>query len=130
MKVFIGQAVTGEDFNQLQVESDEITSVLKDKGFEVYCNLKSKDDRSAKEQMFDAFSEIDSSDVFLGIVRGERRSEGMILEVGYVLAKKKKLVIAVNSAVKDKTYLDEMADVVIIFDDFDDLKSKLKEVEI
>mgnify|MGYP001572475249 CR=1 FL=1 len=40
MKIFVGQAVTGEDFNELMKEMDQIYLALDEAGHEYYCNLK------------------------------------------------------------------------------------------
>ena len=133
MKIFIGQAVTGEDIEKLKEECSKIENVLRELGHEAYCTINPKDNidaNSPKDWLIHAFSKIDENDVFLGIVRSEKKSEGMLIEIGYVLSKKKKLIIAVNKNVKDKTYLDELADVVIEFENIDDLCNRLKEFKI
>jgi hypothetical protein len=131
-KIFIGQAVSGEDMEKLKVECSKIQEKLTELGYGAYCTVHPRDEKeekSPKDWMMHAFEEIDNSEMFLGIVRSEKRSEGMLMEVGYCLSKKKKLVIAVNKDVKDKTYLDEMADVVIEFEDIDDLINKLDKLK-
>ncbi|MFW6282711.1 MAG: hypothetical protein ACOC1P_01490, partial [Minisyncoccales bacterium] len=65
-----------------------------------------------------------------GIIRSEKRSEGMLIEIGYALSKNKKLIIAIKEDVKDKTYLDELANIVIVFKDIHDLYNKLRELEL
>lgn len=132
MKIFIGQAVTGQDIENLRQECSKIQSVLSKSGNESYCTINPKDSiapNGPKDWMMHAFEEIDKSDTFLAIVRSEKRSEGLLIEVGYVLSKQKKLIVAIKKEVRDKTYLDELADIVIEFNDIDDLCKKLEELK-
>lgn len=132
MKIFIGQAVAGENIEMLKEECSKIQSVLEGSGHETYCTINPKDgvnERTAKEWMNHAFEEINKNDSFLAIIRTEKRSEGMLMEIGYVLAKKKKLIVAVKKEVRDKTHVDDMADEVIEFDDVVDLCKKLEKLK-
>lgn len=133
MKIFIGQAVTGEDINKLMEESKKIIKILEEAGNECYCTFLEGDEWEKNllpgDKLKHAFKIIDKHDTFLAIVRSEKRSEGMLMEIGYAISRNKKLIIAVNRNVRDKTYLDELADQVIEFEDFEDLKNKLKEIK-
>ncbi len=126
MKIFIGQAVSGEDMNKLYEEMEKIYTSLED--HEYYCTLQEDEKefqkKNKKEMLNHAFEEIDKADAFLAIVRSERRSEGMLIEIGYVLSKKKKLILAIKKGVKN-TYLRDMAEKVIEFENTDDLIKQL-----
>ena len=105
-----------------------IVSTLKDNGHDPYCTFLEDDsfqDKHKKNMLIHAFKKIDTSEVFLAIVRSERRSEGMLIEVGYALSKKKKFILAINMEVKN-TYLRDLADEVIEFESFKSLISKLE----
>lgn len=133
MKFFIGQAVTGEDLDKLRAELEGVYKVLEDKGHSSYDVL--REDRSEfekynkGERMGHAFKEIDKCDVFLAIVRSGRRSEGMLMEIGYCLAKEKRIVLAIKKDVED-TYLREMTNEVIEFEDSGDFVLKLREARL
>lgn len=131
MKIFIGQRVTGEDQEKLKKFSLKISRTLEKNGHSVYCHVINKgiESNSPGEQMNKAFKEIDDSDVFLGIVKSNKKSEGMIMEVGYVIARGKRLIIAVKSKIKNSTYLNEMTNEVITFDTTSDLLNKLKNIK-
>ena len=131
MKIFIGQRVTGEDLEKLKKFSIKISKILEGNGHSVYCDVINKgvESKSPREQMDKAFREIDNSDAFLGIIKSNKKSEGMILEVGYVIAKGKRLILAVKSKIKNSTYLNEMTSEVITFDTNGDLLNKLKELK-
>jgi len=129
MKIFIGQAVSGENIENLKKECSMIQSALEGFGNETYCTINPKDnvnERTAKEWMAHAFEEIDKHDAFLAIIRSEKKSEGMLIEIGYVLAKNKKLIVAIKKDVRDKTYVDDMAHEVIEFNDVEELCKKLE----
>ena len=131
MKIFIGQPVTGEDINQLREESDKICSLLESKNKETYCVIfdgSEKEANSNENKMKYAFSKLDGCDTFLVILRNERKSEGMLMEFGYAIAKKMKIIVAIKNGVKN-TYLPEIADEVIKFENIDDLLNKLKELK-
>lgn len=131
MKVFIGQAVTGEDLSQLYKEMDQVYLSLDKAGHLHYCTLKEDEkefSKKTKRQIMEhAFNEIDKSDAFLAIVRSEKRSEGLLIEIGYVMAKKKRFVLAIKQDVKN-TYLRELADEVIEFDNIQELSKNLEEL--
>ncbi len=127
MKIFIGQAVMGEDLNELRKEMEQIYTALGE--HEYYCTLQEDEEefqkKTKKEILEHAFKEIDKADAFLAIVRSERKSEGMLIEIGYVLSKGKRLIIAVQKDVKN-TYLRDLADEVIDFKNTGDLIEQLK----
>jgi nucleoside 2-deoxyribosyltransferase len=131
-KIFLGQAVTGEDRDFLRVESDSVCSVLKEKGHDTYCTVLEEagfEDNSNKDKIRHAFEKLDSYDSILAIVRSDKRSEGLLMEIGYCIAKGKQIIVAMKNGVKN-TYLHEIADKVIEFEDIDDLLNKLKELEL
>ena len=111
MKIFVGQAVTGEDIEQLKEEMKSIYSALEQAGHEHYCTFMEGEEFKKMingDKLRHAFNIIDKHDTFLAIVRSEKRSEGMLMEIGYSLANNKKIILAVNKEVKD-TYLREIA---------------------
>lgn len=130
MKIFIGQRVTNEFFGKLKSESMQIIDVLKKSSHKAYCTLCEEESfqDTAGGWLKHAFKEIDKADIFLSIVRSEDKSEGLLMEIGYCLAKNKKIILAINKKVED-TYLREIADEVIEFDNFEDLKNKLRKLK-
>jgi len=131
-KIFIGQAVTGCDFEKLKKESLEIINLLKENGYDPYCTLceaNSFQNQTKTEIFKHAFNLIDKKDVFLAIVRNENKSEGMLIEIGYSIAKNKRIILMINKNVKN-TYLPEMFDETIQFKDSEDLIDKIKELKL
>ena len=132
MKIFIGQAVSGENIETLKKECSMIQSTLEGVGNKTYCTINPKDnidERTAKDWLVHAFEEIDEHDTFLAIIRSEKKSEGMLMEIGYALSKNKKLIVAIKKDVRNKTYVDELADEVIEFDNIEDLCKKLEKLK-
>lgn len=129
MKIFVGQAVTGEDIGLLNAEFARIQSALNHAGHSCYCTLLA--DRSAPkkpgEWLHHALEQIDAADAYCAVVRSDKKSEGMLIEVGYVLARKKRFIVAVHQDV-DTTYLPELADTVVRYTDIDDLCRQLERI--
>src|SRR3989344_8262188 len=126
MKIFIGQPVTGEDLEKIRKESHKICSILSENGNPSYCTLiepKEFESKNNKDKMKHAFENLDKFDTFLAIIRNERKSEGMLMEIGYCVAKRKKIIIAIKKDIKN-TYLPEIADKVVVWEDFEDLIKK------
>lgn len=131
-KIFIGQAVTGQDIEGLKKEMEKVYSVLKQKGHDVYSTLEEEGKGIFKklgDWVIHAFKQIDKNDVFLVIIKTEHRSEGLLMEIGYALSKGKKIILAINENVKN-TYLRDFTDNIIEWRDFDDLMTKLSKLRI
>ena len=130
MKIFIGQAVTGEDKDKLKDECKILVNILGKLGHEVYCTI--LDDELQKNDyefiLNHAFKIINEGECVLAIVRSEKKSEGLLMELGYCLAKNKKIILAINKQVKD-TFLREIADEIIEFKNIEDLLNKLKKIK-
>ena len=81
-------------------------------------------ENSGREFMDCAFKEIDKSDFILVIQNFSERSEGMLMEVGYCIAKNIPIVVAKQNKVDD-TYLPEMTKYNLSWNDTEDLLKKL-----
>ncbi len=130
MKIFIGQRVTGENQDYLKNESLKLVEVLKSHGHKPYCTFLEDNGfeyKSNKEKMNIAFKKIKDSDLFLAIVRNENKSEGLLMEIGYSIANKKIIYLAISKDVKN-TYLREIAKKVIEYNNFEDLLNQIKEI--
>jgi len=128
MKIFVGQAVTGEDKEKISKESKEVCNIF---GESAYCTVLEENEFEEKtngDKMKHAFEKIDSSDAFLAIVRSEKRSEGMLMEIGYCLAKDKRIILAISKNVKN-SYLKDVANDVIEFENHKDLIKKLENLK-
>lgn len=129
MKVFIAYRFTGEDPKVLKETIQNICHSLEKAGHEPFCSFWKEDyykeNKFTNKQILEyALAELDKSDVYLAFIKSEDKSEGMLMEAGYALAKKKKFYLAIRKGVPT-VFLREFADRVIEFKELDELYEKL-----
>ncbi|MDD5192597.1 MAG: nucleoside 2-deoxyribosyltransferase [Candidatus Nanoarchaeia archaeon] len=130
MKIQIAYKFTGEDRKQLEKDMKKVCSALKSKGHDVYCTLFDKNLPKTKKELFqNAFNRINNSEIILVLIKSEDKSEGLLMEVGYSIANKKRIILAIKNAVKN-THLRDLVEEIIEFEDIDDLINKLNEFNI
>ncbi|MCX6790666.1 MAG: nucleoside 2-deoxyribosyltransferase [Candidatus Gribaldobacteria bacterium] len=132
MKIFLAYKFGGEDLQELTETLGKILAVLRSKGHTVYCSI--EDEQSFQENkktkleiLQHAFGKLDESDLILAFVRSSEKSEGMLLEIGYMLAKGKPLALALQQGVKTN-FIQELANPLIKFESVDDLYEKLQNI--
>lgn len=128
-KVFIAFRFSGENVKKIMPLLLVVRDSLKRKGIEAYCTLfdehRFKDkSMDAKEIMAHAFSIIDTSEILFVVQTSEERSEGMLLEMGYSIAKRKLIIVATKSGVHN-TYLPEMGTIAFEWSNLEDLSEKI-----
>ena len=133
-KFFISYKFTGENPAELERILLEISNILKKSGHKVYSA--SKDEKLFIEEKFiakqilnHALKEIDNADCILVFAKSNEKSEGMLIEIGYALAKKKKIILAMKEGV-NFYFTEDIADKVIEFSDIKDLLIKLEILKI
>lgn len=113
MKIFCSFAQTGEDEAVVLRRMTRVVDMLKSQNHDVYCIL-FDDKREAKSPNGDllkhALAHINDYDAVLAIVTSERRSEGMLMELGAALAYGKPIYLLQHTSADGKTYLPEIAD--------------------
>ncbi len=131
-KFFLSYKFTGEDITELIETLSKILATLRTLGHKVYCSI--EDEKSFQENLktnkkilHHTLNHLDDSDLIFAFVRSEQKSEGMLLEIGYALAKEKPFVLAIQNGIKT-TFLTEIANTLIEFESVNDLCEKLKEV--
>ncbi len=134
MKVFIAYRFTGEDPQQLEPMLRSIIEAFNDRGVEAYStffdDLEFQDkSMSAKEIMVHAFRKIDDSDLLFVVQTSDNKSEGMIMEVGYCIAKHKPIVAAVRNTV-GYTYVPDMAHISFRWQDNDGLRRQIRSLDL
>jgi nucleoside 2-deoxyribosyltransferase len=132
MKIFIAHKVAGEDLNKLKVVMEGIAKALEKAGHGYYCTFIDETNNPKKfkgwkteDFMFDALKILDNSDAILVYVNSFERAEGPLIESGYALAKKKKIILAVNRNIPT-AFLRGISTKVIEFDDITDLCKQLE----
>ena len=130
---FIAYRHTGEDIMELEKRIRTIETALATKQIKVYATLFDEEtfqqnNLTAGQIMRHAFEKLDSIDGLFVLIMNSSRSEGQLIEIGYALAKNKQIIVARQ---KDaQTYAHELTDLVIEFDDLNDLARKIQELEL
>jgi nucleoside 2-deoxyribosyltransferase len=134
MKAFNSYRFTGETEENLRNLLTPVTEALHEAGAEAYCNFFDEDlpvrSKNFKPQdyVFDAFKTINGTNMLFVILNSEDKSEGMLMEIGYALAKGKKVVVAVKDGVQ-KSYVPGMASLVLPYSNVEDLAEKIKNAD-
>ena len=84
---------------------------------------------SGKKIMEKAFEEIDKSDAVLFFVKSPEVSQGMLIELGYSLAKKKKVILAIQRDIKENIFRRQIEN-IMEFNDLEDLTKKLSKLNL
>lgn len=134
MKLFLSYRYTGEDLTILKQIVESICQSLEKAGHSTFCSFGHNDffkenNYSYKQILEYAFNELDASDYVIAFVKSQDKSEGMFLELGYALAKGKKIILLIKEGVKT-VFLPEIAHHVIEFADLNELYSNLEELRL
>ncbi len=131
MGYFIAYRHTGADLAELEAMLPAVRDVFVEAGHETYCTyfdaayFRDKG-HGPREIMHHAFSKIEELGKLLVIVNSTERSEGMILEVGYCMAKSIPFIVAKRKGVT--SYLDQLTDDSFEYNNVDELVAKVKEI--
>lgn len=131
-KIYLSYKFAGEDKEKLVQTLGRIIKTLRSAGHTVQCSIEDEqwfleNKTTNKDILQHAFEQLDKSDMVLAFIKSNEKSEGMLLEIGYMMAKNKPLVLALKQGVKTG-FLAESANQLIKFDSIDDLCDKLIEV--
>ncbi len=133
MRVFVSYRFTGVD----KVAIDRLLAVacdaLKTKGVEPVCVHfevagAAEGQLSPEEAMRESFRLVDKAGALFVLQDAPARSEGMLMEVGYCIAKGWPVIVATQQAVTG-TYLPAMADVAVRWGDYDDLARVIGQID-
>jgi nucleoside 2-deoxyribosyltransferase len=133
MKAFIAYRFTGEDLTKLEPLLVGIRDSLKKKDIDSYCSFFDEEvfqgrSFTAQQIMAHAFREIDQSDFLFVLQTSDHKSEGLLMEVGYCIAKSMPVVVAVQSEVS-QTYVPEMGNVVVRWTDVGQLVTEIEKID-
>ena len=121
MRLFISYRFTGEDPHKLKTILGSIQKALESTGHSNYCSFDwqghfEKNSFSNAKILEHSLKQLDDADTILVFINSSEKSEGMLLEVGYALGKKKKIYLLIREGVKTN-FVREIADKVIEFKD-------------
>ena len=133
MKVFVSYAFTGEDITVLRQRLNAVRAELEQMGLSYYINTfaagwQEMMDRNATggEFLHFALKDMKTSDVVFVIQASERRSEGMLMEIGAAVAMGKKIILAQHQSSVGKSYLPTVADTTFVWQTEQELLDKIQ----
>src|SRR5665213_1839035 len=114
MKVFLSYRFTGEDSAELKQIHEGIEKALLANGHTQWCSFGYEDyfkeqNYTNKQIMEHSLAELDKADTILAYIKSDQKSEGMLLEIGYALAKNKRFILAIKKGIKT-TSIAQIAD--------------------
>lgn len=133
MKVFLSYRFTGENPEVLKETIHNICASLEKVGYNHFCSFWKGDffneNKFTHKQILDyALNELEKSDIYLAFIKSKDKSEGMLIEAGYALAKKKKIYLAIKKGIRT-AFMREIADKIIEFGTLEELYKKLKKLK-
>jgi nucleoside 2-deoxyribosyltransferase len=131
--VFISYRFSDIPKDDLEKLIDPVYDIFKKNGADIFCNFYKdatyiENKYTAKQIMEDCFKEIDKRDHILCLVDTDKYSCGMLLEIGYALAKNKRILVCFRKGCEIDT-LGAMANKVIVYEDYDELFDLLLKIE-
>jgi nucleoside 2-deoxyribosyltransferase len=132
MKIFISYRFSDIPKEELEKLLNPVCKLFKSHNIQVFCDFY-KDDYykengyTVRAIMDDCFSMLDQVDLVLCLVDTPKTSCGMLLEIGYALAKEKLIMVCSRNGCEIDT-LCKMADENITYNSYDELLDKIQEV--
>ncbi len=129
MNYFIAYRHTGEEPTRLSKLLPEVKNSLEERGSKIYCtyfdeNSFRSNGYKPKDIMEHAFNKIEELGALFVVQDSSQKSEGMLMEIGFCVAKKLPVVVAKRSGV-DNSYLSSMASYSFEYEDVVNLKEKI-----
>ncbi|MCB9809004.1 nucleoside 2-deoxyribosyltransferase [Candidatus Nomurabacteria bacterium] len=134
MHFFISYKFTGEPYEELVHNIGIIENSLKNNGHSVYSSLEDeewfqKNKPTNKEILDHTIQKMDESDVVLVFLNSSEKSEGVLIEIGYAIARNKKIILLIKKGV-EANYLKDIANAVIEFSSIQELEDLNVSAEI
>jgi nucleoside 2-deoxyribosyltransferase len=131
MKYYISYKFSGEDKEKLKEILSEISSIIESHNNETFVSYRDigkwgEISMDSEEIITKALAELRNTDCILCLVFSSEKSEGMLLETGYAKALGKKVIVAKKNDARI-IFLKDIADDLIEFNTYEDLKEKLHE---
>ena len=134
MKIYIAYRFTGEDYKTLQNTLAGISDALTKAGHEVYCSINDDDffhqnNYSIRQILDHEFVELSKVDQVFALIDSDNRSEGLLIELGYALAKGKPIILAVRKGVNIHSSK-AIANQIIEFENYEHLHQIISTLKI
>jgi nucleoside 2-deoxyribosyltransferase len=129
VKAFVSYRHTGADEAEFRPQLDTVMAALREVGVEPLCTLFDATAQQAPPEQFmrEAFDMIDGCAFLFVLQSSAERSEGMLMEVGYCLAKRIPIVVASHSGITS-TYVPGMAQVTFEWANLEELAAQTSQV--
>jgi nucleoside 2-deoxyribosyltransferase len=111
-RVFCSYAYTGENIDEVRARMRAVVDAFRAMGIEAFCDLDDSAVRpmtDPKEILTHDLAVLKTHDVIFIVMTSDRRSEGMLIEIGAALTDGKPLILARHTSAAGKTYLDKLA---------------------
>lgn len=133
MKYVIAYRHTNVPLEKLSALLVPVRDAFASKGDETYCTFFDQDtfestNMTAREVMYHAFKKIEEMGALFILQDSDEKSEGMLMEVGYCIAKHIPIIVATREGVQN-TYLPSMTDLTISYRDTTDLVEKISSLQ-
>ena len=132
MKFFISYAFTGEDEAKLRARLQNIKALFTDAHVDCYINIYDQQYQSLVDKQADggeylrlALKNMERCNTVLVVNTSERRSEGILMEVGAAMALGKKIVLAQHQSSVGKTYLPTVVNSTFVWNEEAELLTKI-----
>jgi nucleoside 2-deoxyribosyltransferase len=130
MKSFLAYRSTGEDPEVIKPLLSSVREVFKNKGIDIYATFFDENffigkDFNKRQIMDHALEIIENTDFLFVLITSSKKSEGMLIEIGFCMAKNIPIIAAIKDDVKD-TYISEITKTNISWSDTENLLESIK----
>jgi nucleoside 2-deoxyribosyltransferase len=134
VKVYVAYRFSGGDKAEVKKLLTTVRDALRERGIRMLCPFfdipdSERTGKTPRDFMEAGFRMLDAADAALILQASEERSEGMLMEVGYALARRVPVIVATQVSVRE-TYLPTMGQQAWTWRDLDDLTAKLGSTEL
>lgn len=131
MQIYIAYKFSGQDKKKLKETLTDISNILGNKNYKSFIFFRDVENwgeipMTSSQVITQAFQQLKKADILFALVADSEKSEGLLLEVGFAKALGKKIVLAIKDDVR-AVFLKDVADLIISFNNLEDLQVKLKE---
>lgn len=131
MKVFCSYSYTGENEAIVAARMKRVVDALIAQNVGAYCiefDINAKGFTEPHQYVNRALEQMKQCDVVYVVMTSERRSEGMLMEIGAALVRKKPIIIALHESAIGKTYVPEFTKTIKTWKTDDELVAVTKEL--
>lgn len=132
MKIYLAYKLSGSSLKELRPKLEKISQIIEELGHKSFIFVRDIQSWDPKEHTPDsiikeAMNRMKKSDAILCVVDSHEKSEGMLIEAGYMKGLGKKVIVA-KSPIGKAILLKALADRYLEFKDPEQLRVKLKKI--